>query len=149
MEQEDDNIQQAINEAKELIRMLETTTVRRLGLETGSFKIEVERAFAESPAAPITPEAARRPETTPARDAGHQVLSPMVGTFYNVPSPGAKPFVEVGTRVERGQAIGIVEAMKVMNEVPSDVAGTVTELLVSNGQSVQYEEPLMVIDTGS
>jgi acetyl-CoA carboxylase biotin carboxyl carrier protein len=149
--QEQDDIQQAINEAKELIKMLETTSVRRVSLEAGSFNIEVERTFAEGPSAPRAPDVIRTPEAAHGGGARghHQVLSPMVGTFYNAPSPGAKPFVEVGSRVERGQAIGIVEAMKVMNEVPSDVSGTVTEILASNGQPVQYEEPLMIIDTGS
>ena len=62
-------------------------------------------------------------------------------------SPGAKPFVEVGARVQRGQTIGIIEAMKIMNEVPSDAAGVVVEILVENGQPVQYEQPLIVLDT--
>ena len=77
----------------------------------------------------------------------HQVLAPVVGTFYRTPSPGAKPFVEVGSRVQRGQPIGIIEVMKVMNEVTSDASGVVVDVLVQNGQPVQYEQPLIVIDT--
>jgi acetyl-CoA carboxylase biotin carboxyl carrier protein len=75
------------------------------------------------------------------------VVSPLVGVFYTAASPGAKAFVQVGDRVERGQVVGIVEAMKVMNEVASDYRGVVKEILVSNGDAVQYEARLMLIDT--
>jgi acetyl-CoA carboxylase biotin carboxyl carrier protein len=75
------------------------------------------------------------------------VLAPLVGVFYHAASPGAKAFVQVGDRVERGQVIGIVEAMKVMNEVTSDYRGVVSEILVENGEAVQYEQRLILIDT--
>ena len=75
--------------------------------------------------------------------------APLVGTFDHAPSPGAKPFVEKGSRVERGQALGIIETMKVMNEIASDCAGVVVEILVPNGQAVQFDEPLLTIDPGS
>ncbi len=144
---EGSNIQQAVAEAKELVRMLETSSVRRLVLASGDFKIVVDRtgrdAAASGPATPVTgPVGAAAPT-----DQRHRVLSPMVGTFYHARSPGTKPFIAVGGRVERGQTIGIVEAMKVMNEVPSDAAGVVVEILVPDGQSVQFEQPLVVIDT--
>ena len=76
------------------------------------------------------------------------VVAPLVGVFYRSSSPGAKAFVEVGDTVERGQVVGIVEAMKVMNEVTSDYRGTVAEILVENGEAVQYEQALMRIDVG-
>jgi len=143
---EGNNIQQAVTEAKELVRMLETSSVRRLVLASGDFKIVVDRTGRDAASGPATVVAgpAGAAATT---DQRHRVLSPMVGTFYHARSPGAKPFIAVGGRVERGQTIGIVEAMKVMNEVPSDAAGVVVEILVPDGQSVQFEQPLVVIDT--
>jgi acetyl-CoA carboxylase biotin carboxyl carrier protein len=77
---------------------------------------------------------------------GHQVKSPMVGTFYRSSSPGAKPFVEVGSVVKEGETICIVEAMKILNEIESDKAGTVTQILIENGQAVEYGQPLFVIE---
>jgi acetyl-CoA carboxylase biotin carboxyl carrier protein len=149
----EDRIQPIVKEAKELIKMLEATSVRRVSLEAGDFKIEIERAFAESgssavavPVAAVLSPAASA-AAPPTKDNLHRVLAPLVGTYYGAPSPGAKPFVEAGTRVQRGQTIGIIEAMKIMNEVPSDAAGVVVEVLVQNGQPVQYEQPLVVLDT--
>lgn len=75
----------------------------------------------------------------------HKINSPIVGTFYRAPSPEAEPFVEVGSRVVPGQTLCIVEAMKVMNEIESDVAGTVVEILVENGKPVEYNQTLMLI----
>lgn len=75
----------------------------------------------------------------------HKINSPIVGTFYRAPSPEAEPFVEVGSHVEPGQTLCIVEAMKVMNEIESDVAGTVVEILVENGKPVEYNQTLMLI----
>ncbi len=91
--------------------------------------------------APVVAEAA-----APAAPKGHVVKSPMVGTFYRASSPGAKPFAEVGQTVKEGQAICIVEAMKILNEIESDKAGTITEILVENGQAVEYGQPLFVIE---
>jgi acetyl-CoA carboxylase biotin carboxyl carrier protein len=84
---------------------------------------------------------------TPAAAApqGHVVTSPMVGTFYRAPSPGADPFVQVGDSVKEGQTICIIEAMKLLNEIESDQAGVIKEILVENGQAVEYGQPLFVI----
>ena len=76
---------------------------------------------------------------------GHVVTSPMVGTFYRAPSPGADPFVQVGDTVKEGQTICIIEAMKLLNEIECDKAGVVKEILVENGQAVEYGQPLFVI----
>ncbi|ACB63028.1 acetyl-CoA carboxylase biotin carboxyl carrier protein [Burkholderia ambifaria] len=81
----------------------------------------------------------------PAVPQGHVVTSPMVGTFYRAPSPGADPFVQVGDTVKEGQTICIIEAMKLLNEIESDKAGVVKEILVENGQAVEYGQPLFVI----
>ncbi|WP_269505715.1 acetyl-CoA carboxylase biotin carboxyl carrier protein [Burkholderia sp. IMCC1007] len=81
----------------------------------------------------------------PAAPQGHVVTSPMVGTFYRAPSPGADPFVQVGDTVKEGQTICIIEAMKLLNEIESDKAGVIKEILVENGQAVEYGQPLFVI----
>ncbi|WP_179404883.1 acetyl-CoA carboxylase biotin carboxyl carrier protein [Burkholderia guangdongensis] len=81
----------------------------------------------------------------PAAPQGHVVTSPMVGTFYRAPSPGADPFVQVGDTVKEGQTLCIIEAMKLLNEIESDKAGVIKEILVENGQAVEYGQPLYVI----
>jgi acetyl-CoA carboxylase biotin carboxyl carrier protein len=150
-----DRFQQYVKEAKDLVKMLEATSVRRMSLHVAGFRIDIERAFAESGAAPamtamaVGAVAPAGGVAAPVKDTLHRVVAPLVGTFYRSSSPGSKAFVEVGTRVQRGQVIGIVEAMKIMNEVNSDAAGVVTEILVENGQPVQYGEALLVIDTAA
>ena len=82
----------------------------------------------------------------PAAAAGHTVKSPMVGTFYRASSPGAKPFVDVGSQVKEGETICIVEAMKILNEIEADKTGTIVRVLGENGQAVEYGQPLFVIE---
>ncbi|WP_372525246.1 acetyl-CoA carboxylase biotin carboxyl carrier protein [Piscinibacter sp.] len=82
----------------------------------------------------------------PAVPAGHAVKSPMVGTFYRSSSPGAKPFVEVGSAIKEGEPICIIEAMKIMNEIEADKSGTVTRILCENGQAVEFGQPLFIIE---
>lgn len=96
--------------------------------------------------ATVTEPAAAAPEAPKVVVAtGHEVKSPMVGTFYRSPSPDSKPYVEVGDTVKAGQTICIVEAMKLMNEIEADVAGTIAEIKVDNGQPVEYGQELFVI----
>ena len=94
-----------------------------------------------APAAPAAAAAAAEEEVT-----GHTVKSPMVGTFYRSPSPGAKAFVELGTVVKEGETVCIIEAMKILNEIEADKAGTVTRILCENGQAVEYGQPLFIIE---
>ena len=82
----------------------------------------------------------------PAAPAARVVKSPMVGTFYRAASPGAKPFVEVGSAVKEGDPVCIIEAMKIMNEIESDLAGTVTRILCENGQAVEFGQPLFELE---
>jgi len=82
----------------------------------------------------------------PPAETGHVVKSPMVGTFYAAPSPGAKPFVEVGSEIKEGEPICIIEAMKIMNEIDADKSGTVTRILCEGGQAVEFGQPLFVIE---
>ena len=145
-------VQLVVKETKDLIKALEGTSTRRVKLHVAGMDIEVERqeavmtagapvAYAPAPGAPAA--AGSAPGAAPGR---MPIVAPLVGVFYRAGSPGAKPFVDVGDTVERGQKIGIVEAMKMMNEVTSDFRGTVAEILVGNGETVQYEQTLMLID---
>ena len=93
----------------------------------------------EAPAAAPAVEVAAAP-------TGHVVKSPMVGTFYRSASPGSKPFVEIGSAIKEGDAICIVEAMKIMNEIEADMSGTVSKILVENGQAVEYGQPLFIVE---
>lgn len=98
---------------------------------------------------PAIPTAAAAPAIAPAAEpaaAGHAVKSPMVGTFYRSASPGAKPFVEVGSQIKEGEPICIIEAMKIMNEIDADASGTVKRILVENGQAVEFGQVLFVIE---
>ncbi|MBM4179398.1 MAG: acetyl-CoA carboxylase biotin carboxyl carrier protein [Ignavibacteria bacterium] len=101
-------------------------------------------AVVAAPAAPAAP-AASAPAAAAAEDANHKVLSPIVGTFYRAPSPDADSFVQVGQHVNAGDTLCIVEAMKLMNEIESDVSGTIVKILVENGQPVEYNQPVFVI----
>ncbi|WP_288252635.1 acetyl-CoA carboxylase biotin carboxyl carrier protein [uncultured Hydrogenophaga sp.] len=99
-----------------------------------------------APAAQVVEVASPAAATAPAQPAGHLVKSPMVGTFYRASAPGAKAFVEVGDTVKEGDTICIVEAMKILNEIEADKSGTVTQILVQNGQAVEYGQPLFAIE---
>ena len=117
-------------------------------------RIRLTRSRAPSPVAPAAPmpiapaPTAPTAEPAPAEktdDGLHEVLSPMVGTFYRSPSPEADPFVSEGDRIESGQTLCIIEAMKIMNEIPADVQGEVVEILVGDGQPVEYNQALFKI----
>ena len=101
--------------------------------------------FAAPSGAPATAPAAAPVADTPAEPTGHIVKSPMVGTFYRSSSPGSPAFVEVGANVKEGDTLCIIEAMKLLNEIDSDVAGVVTKILVENGQPVEFGQPLFII----
>ena len=101
---------------------------------------------AAAPAQPAAAPVAELPAPAVAEVKGHVVKSPMVGTFYRSSSPGAKPFVEVGSQVTEGETLCIIEAMKILNEIEADKSGTVTRILGENGQAVEYGQPLFVIE---
>ena len=105
-------------------------------------------AMGYAPPPPMAPVAAPAPVVAaePAPPAGHAVKSPMVGTVYRSSSPGAKPFVEVGSAIKEGEPICIIEAMKIMNEIEADKSGTVTRILCENGQAVEFGQPLFMIE---
>ena len=97
-------------------------------------------------AAPVAAAPAAAAPVVEAAPAGHTVKSPMVGTFYRSSSPGAKSFAEVGQQVKEGETICIIEAMKILNEIEADKAGTITKILAENGQAVEYGAPLFIIE---
>jgi acetyl-CoA carboxylase biotin carboxyl carrier protein len=147
-----------IRKVKKLIEMLEESSLAEIEIKEGEESIRISRSgagttvvthapmmaapAAAAPAAAPAP-AAAAPAAAP---AGHAVTSPMVGTFYRSPSPGAKAFVEVGTTVNVGDTLCIIEAMKMLNEIESDKAGVVKAILKENGQPVEYGEALFVIE---
>lgn len=97
-------------------------------------------------AAAVPAAAASLAPAAPSEPSGHAVTSPMVGTFYRSASPGAKAFVEVGSQVKAGDTICIIEAMKILNEIEADKAGTVVQILCENGQAVEYGQPMLIIE---
>jgi acetyl-CoA carboxylase biotin carboxyl carrier protein len=140
---------------RELALLLAETNLTEIEIERSGLRVRVARNIsiaasvpASMPAAIATP-APVAVVAAPAADlAKHPgaVPSPMVGTAYWAPEPGAKPFIEVGTKVSAGQTLLIIEAMKTMNQIPSPRAGTVTQILVEDGQPVEYGEPLVIIE---
>lgn len=102
-------------------------------------------AVTPTPSVNLSPAQESRVEGTP-EDQGVKITSPMVGTFYGAPSPDAKPYVEIGTVVEKGDVVCIIEAMKMMNEIQAESRGRVLKILVENGQPIEYEQPLFVLE---
>lgn len=138
-----------LNDLKELISFLKDTDIAELQYEKDGIKIRIRRQTLLSPiethSKPMTTSAEAAPGLEDVQRLA-TVTSPIVGTFYRSPSPEAPPFVDVGTRVRKGQVICIIEAMKLMNEIESEVEGIVARALVENGQSVEYGEPLFLIE---
>ena len=137
------------DEARDLIKRLEGSTVERFSVEAGDTKIEIERGMTSAIGiAPVVPAGMGADEGggEAELDGGHPIKAPLVGTFYRAGQPGAAPFVEEGGIVDEGQTVGIVEAMKLMNQVQTDIGGKVTQILVEDGQWVEFEQVLMYID---
>ena len=144
-----------LRKLKTLIDLVSESNVSELEITEAEGKVRIVKggvAPVMAPVmAPVAPPAVPAPEAAaaapaPAESAGHAVKSPMVGTFYRAASPGAKPFVEVGSQVKEGQTICIIEAMKILNEIESDKSGTVTQILCENGQAVEYGQPLFIVE---
>ena len=141
-----------VKEIESLARLMKENGLTALELTEGEAKLKLERrmepAAAPAPAAPAAPVAAAlgvTPAEAPAQKEGTLVLSPTVGVFYSAPNPDSKPFVEVGDQVKKGDTLCIIEAMKLMNEIPAEVDGTIAEVCVGNGQVVEYNQPLFRI----
>jgi acetyl-CoA carboxylase biotin carboxyl carrier protein len=144
-----DIIRLALKEAKDLAHSLEGTATRHVLVKAGELQIEIEReAGAVAPIPGAGTDVSPRSSQAPGLATGVvPIMSPLVGVFYRASSPGAKPLVQVGDTVERGQKIGIVEAMKVMNDVTSDCRGVIIEILAEDATPVIYEQRLMLVDT--
>ncbi len=148
-----------IRKVKKLIELLDASNIAEIEIHEGEESVRISRAGtlaapAAMPAtafAPVagagTPAAAAEP-TAPVDDTppGHQVRSPMVGTFYRASTPGAKPFVTEGQTVSAGDTLCIIEAMKILNQIESDKSGKVIKILVENGQPVEYDQPMFIIE---
>ena len=135
----------------ELTKLLDETGLTEIEIEQDGQRVRVARNAAAAPAAarPAAPEApAPQPIAAPPDPAKHPgvVVSPMVGTAYAAPEPGAKPFIEIGTHVKAGETLLVVEAMKTMNQIPAPRAGTVIQILFEDGQPVEFGEPLVIIE---
>jgi acetyl-CoA carboxylase biotin carboxyl carrier protein len=156
-----------IRKVKKLIELLEESNIDEIEIKEGEEAVRISRNSAKfapapayapapvapapapapaaaAPAAPAAPPAPEAPAAAPAT-SGHVVASPMVGTFYRSPSPTAPAFVEVGQTVKVGDVLCIVEAMKMMNQIEADKAGTVEAILVENGEPVEFDQPLVSI----
>lgn len=155
-----------IRKVKKLIDLLDTSNVDEIEIHEGEESVRISRH--RPLAAPMTaalampsqaPQVAVRAEAHAPQSgaesagdaageqlpAGHIITSPMVGTFYQASSPGAKPFVDVGQRVQAGDTVCIIEAMKILNQIEADHSGVISAILVENGQPVEYGQPLFVI----
>lgn len=151
-----------IRKIKKLIELVEESGITELEVSEEEGSVRISRATVAAPAnvqysipaaapgpvaAPAAPAAApAAPAAAPEEVAGHKIRSPMVGTFYRSPSPEAKAFVEVGQTVKVGDALCIVEAMKMMNRIEADKAGVVKAILVNDGEPVEFDEPLIIIE---
>jgi len=149
-----------LRKLKTLIELVESSGIAELEVQEGEERVRITRAIAPGPhgvsaaaaglvtqvtAGPPPVAASAESPPPPPEPEGHLVKSPMVGTFYRAASPGAKPFVEVGDNVQAGDTLCIIEAMKLMNEIESDKAGVVKQILAENGQPVEFGQPLVVI----
>jgi acetyl-CoA carboxylase biotin carboxyl carrier protein len=149
-----------LRKLKKLIDLVQESGIAELEITEGEEKVKIVKGgravpevvamlpaptAAPAPAAPAGA-APPTPAEVPPKVEGHVLKSPMVGTFYRAPSPGAKPFVEVGDTVKAGQTVCIIEAMKLLNEIEADKDGVVKAILAENGQPVEYGEPLLAIE---
>lgn len=152
-----------IRKIKKLIELVEESGIAELEITEGEESVRINRnnmsagpayaphyapqyAPAPAPAAPAAAPVASAEAAAPAGPTGHQVLSPMVGSFYSAASPEAPSYVEVGSQVKVGDTLCIIEAMKMMNQIESDKAGTVKAILVENGEPVEFDQPLFIIE---
>ncbi|MDH7515751.1 MAG: acetyl-CoA carboxylase biotin carboxyl carrier protein [Bacteroidota bacterium] len=148
---------------KKLIKVVHESGIQEIEIEEGGSRIRITRdafdkipsvspqpavAQPAAPATPVAPVAApvATAETPQREEKRHVIRSPIVGTFYRAPAPDAEPFIRVGQYIERGTVICIIEAMKIMNEIESDQAGRVVGILVENGQPVEFNQPLVVLE---
>ena len=149
-----------IRKVKKLMELLEESGMAEIEIKEGEESVKISR-YGASPAPSLMPAQSLVPQqpvstptpvaTSPVVPAENQtsdqsIVSPMVGTFYSAPSPTAKPFVTIGQKINQGDTVGIIEAMKIMNQIEADQSGTVTEILIKDGEAVEFGQPLIVIE---
>ena len=144
-----------IRKVKKLMELLEESGMAEIEIKEGEESVKISRfgssppaqppvqSFVQQPIASSVPAASSAPET---QTNNQSIVSPMVGTFYSAPSPTAKPFVTVGQKINQGDTIGIIEAMKIMNQIEADRSGTVIEILVKDGEAIEFGQSLIIIE---
>lgn len=136
---------------KKLIKLLQDNHLNELTVEEGDLKISLKQGgqTVTVPAQPVSAAPAAQPSAQPApapASSGVTVKAPMIGTFYRSAGPDKEAFVKVGQSIKKGDVLCIIEAMKLFNEIQSEVSGTVTKVLVDNGQPVEYDQPLFIVE---
>jgi acetyl-CoA carboxylase biotin carboxyl carrier protein len=126
------------DDVREILRLIDESDLAELRVETDGLSLYVRRGGAMPDAEP--------PVFEPREEGLHPIVAPMLGVFYRAPAPGAPPFVDVGTRIERDTIVCVIEVMKMMNSVPAGVAGTIAEIHVENAEAVEYGQPLFRVD---
>lgn len=151
------------NEIRELMRFFDKSDITKLKIKEGDFSIELQKGYesgvsyapaiaaapqvvASAPVAPTPAPSASAPVAPSVAKEGTFIKSPMVGTFYKCPSPGAPAFASVGQAIKKGQSIGIIEAMKIMNEIEAEFDCKIVEILVEDGQPVEFDMPLFLVE---
>ena len=149
-----------IRKVKKLMELLEESGMAEIEIKEGEESVKISR-YGASPAPSLLPAQSlvpQQPVSTPApvatspvvpaenQTSDQSIVSPMVGTFYSAPSPTAKPFVTIGQKINQGDTVGIIEAMKIMNQIEADQSGTVTEILIKDGEAVEFGQPLIVVE---
>ncbi len=146
-----------IRKVKKLMELLEQSGMAEIEIKEGEESVKISRfgnaplmtpAVSQKPAAVVAPSKVESKSTTTSKSSevgGNLISSPMVGTYYSAPSPSAKPFIAVGQQVKKGDTVGIIEAMKIMNQIEADHSGTVVEILVKDGEAVEFGQALIVI----
>ena len=149
-----------IRKVKKLMELLEESGMSEIEIKEGEESVKISR-YGNSPApaqhpiqsfvqqqAPVSsaPTSQTASQNEQPQETGQSVTSPMVGTFYSAPSPTAKPFVSIGQKINQGDTVGIIEAMKIMNQIESDQSGTVVEILVKDGEAIEFGQSLIVVE---
>lgn len=150
-----------IRKIKKLIELIEESSISEIEIKEGEESVRISRHSGQEATLMMPPAAASypslvTPNSLPAREMsestepepaqGHVLKAPMVGTFYRATSPGSKPFVEIGQHVQIGDTVCIIEAMKMFNQIEADHAGVISQILVPDGQPVEYDQPLLVVE---
>ena len=146
-----------IRKVKKLMELLEQSGMAEIEIKEGEESVKISRfgnaplmtsTVSQKPAAVVAPSKVESKSTAASKNSdvsGNLISSPMVGTYYSAPSPSAKPFVTVGQQVKKGDTVGIIEAMKIMNQIEADQSGTVVEILVNDGEAVEFGQALIVL----